>query len=189
MSKKLRLGDVMIGREELQERVQELGEQISRDYRGETIMAVGILKGAVIFMSDLVRALNVECSLEFMTVSSYGGGTQSSGEVRIKKDLDRSIEGENVLIIEDIIDSGHSMRYLKETLSKRGAKSIRICTLLDKPSRRVVEIEPDYSGFTVDDVFTVGYGMDYDKKYRNLPCISYLEEVEDEGEEDGEDDC
>lgn len=184
MGKKLVFGDVMIGKEELQERVQQLGAQISKDYHGESILAICILKGAVLFMSDLGRAINTECKMDFMAVSSYGGSTKSSGVVRIIKDLDGSIEGENLLIIEDIIDSGLTLSYLKEVLQGRKPKSIRICTLLDKPERRVADIVPDYIGFTIENKFIVGYGLDYDQKYRNLPYISYLEEVEDSEEDD-----
>ena len=185
MGKKLVFGDVMIGKEELQERVQQLGAQISKDYHGESVLAICILKGAVLFMSDLVRAINTECKMDFMAVSSYGGSTKSSGVVRILKDLDSPIEGENLLIIEDIIDSGLTLSYLKDVLQQRNPKSIRICTLLDKPERRVSDITPDYVGFTIENKFIVGYGLDYDQKYRNLPYISYLEEVE-EGEDDDE---
>lgn len=179
MGKKLVFGDVMIGKEELQERVQQLGAEISKDYRGESVLAICILKGAVLFMSDLVRAINTECKMDFMAVGSYGGSTKSSGVVRIIKDLDGSIEGENLLIVEDIIDSGLTLSYLKEVLQRRNPKSIRICTLLDKPERRAADIVPDYVGFTIENKFIVGYGLDYDQKYRNLPYISYLEEVED----------
>ena len=184
MGKTFRFGDVMIGKEELQKRIQELGEQISRDYRGESIMAICVLKGAVLFMADLVRAINAECKMDFMDVSSYGGDTKSSGVVKIIKDLDQSIEGENLLIIEDIIDSGRTLFYLREILEKRSPKSIRIATLLDKPDRRAVDLKPDYIGFVVENKFIVGYGLDYDEKYRNLPYISYLEEVEDSEEDE-----
>lgn len=176
MEKKYVFGDVMIGKEELKERVAELGKEISRDYKGESILAICVLKGAVIFMSDLIRELNVETKIDFMAVSSYGASTESTGVVRILKDLDSDIEGENVIIIEDIIDSGLTLKYLKGYLMARNPKSLKICTLLDKPERRVADVKPDYVGFSIENKFIVGYGLDYNQMYRNLPYISYLEE-------------
>jgi hypoxanthine phosphoribosyltransferase len=176
MEKKYVFGDVMIGKEELKERVAELGKEISRDYKGESILAICVLKGAVIFMSDLIRELNVETKIDFMAVSSYGASTESTGVVRILKDLDSDIEGENVIIIEDIIDSGLTLKYLKDYLMARNPKSLKICTLLDKPERRVADVKPDYVGFSIENKFIVGYGLDYNQMYRNLPYISYLEE-------------
>ncbi|MGI6734493.1 MAG: hypoxanthine phosphoribosyltransferase [Anaerovoracaceae bacterium] len=176
MEKKYVFGDVMIGKEELRERVAELGKEISRDYKGESILAICILKGAVIFMSDLIRELNVETKIDFMAVSSYGASTESTGVVRILKDLDSNIEGENVIIVEDIIDSGLTLKYLKEYLLARNPKSLKICTLLDKPERRVADVKADYIGFSIENKFIVGYGLDYNQMYRNLPYISYLEE-------------
>lgn len=175
MEKKYVFGDVMIGKEELKERVAELGKEISRDYKGESILAICVLKGAVIFMSDLIRELNVETKIDFMAVSSYGASTESTGVVRILKDLDSDIEGENVIIIEDIIDSGLTLKYLKDYLMARNPKSLKICTLLDKPERRVADVKPDYVGFSIENKFIVGYGLDYNQMYRNLPYISYLE--------------
>ncbi|HHX13613.1 MAG TPA: hypoxanthine phosphoribosyltransferase [Clostridiales bacterium] len=170
-------GEVLITEEELQNRVRELGEQISHDYEGERIIAICVLKGAVVFMSDLIRTLTVDTMIDFMAVSSYGASTKSTGVVRILKDLDSNIEGENVLIVEDIIDSGLTLKYLKDYLKARKPKSVRICTLLDKPERRSTDIVPDYIGFSVENRFIVGYGLDYNQLYRNLPYISCLEEV------------
>jgi hypoxanthine phosphoribosyltransferase len=176
MSKKYVFGEVMIGKEKLKERVAELGAEISQDYKGESILAICVLKGAVLFMSDLIRELNVDTRIDFMAVSSYGESTKSSGVVRILKDLDSDIEDKNILIVEDIIDSGLTLKYLKEYLISRKPKSLKICTLLDKPERRAADIKADYIGFTVGNKFIVGYGLDYNQMYRNLPYISYLEE-------------
>ena len=175
MEKKYVFGDVMIGKEELRERVAELGKEISRDYKGESILAICILKGAVIFMSDLIRELNVETKIDFMAVSSYGASTESTGVVRILKDLDSNIEGENVIIVEDIIDSGLTLKYLKEYLLARNPKSLRSARFLTS-RRRVADIKADYIGFSSENKFIVGYGLDYNQMYRNLPYISYLEE-------------
>lgn len=169
-------GDVMISKEEISKRVAELGQEISRDYKGESILAICVLKGAVLFMSDLIRELNVETEIDFMAVSSYGASTESTGVVRIMKDLDSNIENKNVLIVEDIIDSGLTLKYLKEYLLARNPKSLKICTLLDKAERRQADVGADYVGFSIENKFIVGYGLDYDQKYRNLPYISYLEE-------------
>lgn len=169
-------GDVMISREEISKKVAELGHEISKDYKGESILAICVLKGAVLFMSDLIRELNVETEIDFMAVSSYGASTESTGVVRILKDLDSNIENKNVLIVEDIIDSGLTLKYLKEYLLARNPKSLKICTLLDKPERRMADIKADYIGFSIENKFIVGYGLDFDQKYRNLPYISYLEE-------------
>ncbi|HPO05133.1 MAG TPA: hypoxanthine phosphoribosyltransferase [Bacillota bacterium] len=176
MEKQYVFGDVMINKEEIKKRVSELGAEISKDYKGESILAICVLKGAVLFMSDLIRELNVETKIDFMAVSSYGASTKSTGVVRILKDLDSNIEGENVIIVEDIIDSGLTLKYLKEYLLARNPKSLKICTLLDKPERRATDIRADYVGFSIENKFIVGYGLDYDQKYRNLPYISYLEE-------------
>ena len=169
-------GDVMIGKEDIAKRVAELGHEISKDYKGESILAICVLKGAVLFMSDLIRELNVETEIDFMAVSSYGASTESTGVVRILKDLDSNIENKNVLIVEDIIDSGLTLKYLKEYLLARSPKSLKICTLLDKPERRMADVKADYIGFSIENKFIVGYGLDFDQKYRNLPYISYLEE-------------
>ena len=168
--------EILISEEQLQAKVKELGAQITKDYAGEEIMLVGILKGSVPFMADLMRAIDLPLTIDFMQVSSYGGETKSSGVVKILKDLDADITGKNILIVEDIIDSGFTLSYLKQYLSNRGCKSMKICTILDKPSRRKVDLIPDYCGFKVDDLFIVGYGLDLDQKYRNLPYISWIKE-------------
>ena len=162
--------------EEIHTRVRELGAQITRDYcdAQETVYCVGILKGAAVFFTDLVRAIDRPVAFDFMIVSSYGDATTSSGQVKILKDLDFSIEGKHVIIIEDIIDSGTTMRYLKQMLMGRHPKSIKICAFLSKPSRRVAPVEIDYLGHEVPDEFLVGYGLDYAEKYRNLPYIGVL---------------
>ena len=166
--------EVLITREQLAQRVKELGKQITEDYKGEQILLVGILKGSVPFMADLMREIDLDIAIDFMSVSSYGSSTKSSGVVRIMKDLDTGIEGKNVLIVEDIIDTGLTLHYLVNYLSGRQPKSLKICSILDKPSRRKVEIEGDYIGFTVEDKYIVGYGLDMDQHYRNLPYISWI---------------
>lgn len=166
----------MITQEQINKRAAEIGRQIEADYRGESVVLVGILRGAVVWMADIMKNVNLDMRIDFMAVSSYGASTKSSGIVKINKDLDTDIEGKNVIIVEDIIDSGITLNYLKGYMENREAKSVRICTLLDKPEGRSVDIDVDYIGFTVDDKFIVGYGLDYDQKYRNLPYISYLEE-------------
>ena len=168
------LAKILFSPEEIGEKVRELGERISRDYAGKDLLVVGILKGAAIFMSDLVRAINIPLNIDFMAVSSYGKSTESSGAVRILKDLDTSIEGRNILIVEDIIDTGLTLKYLTENLTARNPESVRICTFLNKPERRKVEIEADYNGFTIPDEFVVGYGLDFAEKYRNLPYVGIL---------------
>lgn len=152
-------------------RIKELGEQISKDYAGEELHLICVLKGGVFFMCELAKRINVPMSMDFMSVSSYGNNTVSSGIVKIVKDLDEPIEGKNVLIVEDIIDSGNTLHYLVDMLYKRQPKSIRICTLLDKPERRVADVHVDYTGFNIPDEFVLGYGLDYEQKYRNLPFI------------------
>ncbi|MEG1874930.1 MAG: hypoxanthine phosphoribosyltransferase [Angelakisella sp.] len=165
---------VLISREELAEAVKMLGAQITRDYEGHRLMLVGVLKGSVVFLSDLMRAIDLPVSIDFMSVSSYGSGTKTSGVVKIIKDLDRSIEGKDVLIVEDILDSGMTLSYLMGMLRERHPASIRIATLLDKPERRLVDIHPDYTCFTIPDAFVVGYGLDFDEQYRNLPYVGIL---------------
>ena len=169
----------LISEENVDARIRELGEQISKDYAGESVHLVCILKGACIFMCDLAKRIRVPLSMDFMTVSSYGSGTQSSGIVRIKKDLDDPIKGLNVLIVEDIVDSGRTLHYLTEVFKERGCKSVRTCTLLDKPERRVVDLDVDYVGFMIPNQFVVGYGMDYDQRYRDLPFIGVVEFTEE----------
>ena len=165
----------LVSEERVNEKIRELGAQISKDYAGESVHLVCILKGACIFMCELAKRINVPVSMDFMTVSSYGSGTKSSGIVRIKKDLDDPIKELNVLIVEDIVDSGRTLHYLTEVFKERGCKSVRTCTLLDKPERRVVDLKVDYTGFLIPDEFVVGYGMDYDQRYRDLPYIGVVE--------------
>lgn len=165
---------VLITAEEISRRVKELGEEISRDYAGREILVVGVLKGAAIFMADLVRCLTVPVQLDFMAVSSYGASTESSGVVRILKDLEENIEGLDVLLVEDIVDTGLTLNYLRENLLTRNPASLKICTLLDKPSRRKVQVKVDYNGFVIPDEFVVGYGLDYNGRYRNLRDILVL---------------
>ena len=174
--KKYSFEEVLISKEQLAAKVAELGAQISKDYEGEELFLIGIPKGSVPFMADLMRAITLDVEMDFMSVSSYGSGTKSSGVVRILKDLDSDIAGKNVLIVEDIIDSGLTLAYLKEYLAKRNPKSIKIVTMLSKPARRKADLEADYTGFVIDDMFIVGYGLDIDQKYRNLPYISWIKE-------------
>ncbi len=167
---------VLLSEEQLQKRIAEMGKQISEDYRDKNPTMVCILKGAIVFYTDLIRALDIPIALDFMAVSSYGNRTKSSGEVEIRKDLSSSIEGKHVIIVEDIVDSGFTLSYLTRMLKSRGAASISLCTLLDKPSRRApgITLKADYSGFEVANEFVVGYGLDYAEKYRNLPYIGIL---------------
>lgn len=174
------LGTIMLDEETIQRRVDELGAQISADYErefpGEPVICITILKGGAIFASDLLRRLTVDARIDFMAVSSYGSATKSSGVVKIIKDLDTDLAGKNVLILEDIIDSGLTLSYLVENLWNRGPKSIRICAFLNKPARRKTNLKPEYVGFEIENRFIVGYGLDYDEKYRNLPYITCLDE-------------
>lgn len=163
--------DVMISEEEIAKKVEELAKQIEKDYEEEQLLVVGILKGASVFVSDLIRKINLDVNIDFMSVSSYGNGTESSGTVRILKDLDVDIAGKNVLIVEDIIDSGLTLSNLVKELEIRNPKSLKLCTLLDKPERRTSNIPVDYVGFVIEDKFIVGYGIDWAEKYRNLPYI------------------
>ena len=165
---------ILFSQEQLQARVRELGAQITRDYAGKEVAVAAILRGSYIFMADLTRAIELPITVDFMSVSSYGSGTSSSGQVEIKKDLSDPIEGKELLIVEDILDSGNTLYYLSDVLRARKPASIRICTLLDKPDRRAKPIRADYVGFTIPDAFVVGYGLDYDEKYRNLPYIGIL---------------
>ena len=167
------MAKILITKEQIDARVHELAEEINRDYAGEEIILVGILRGSIYFLVDLSRLINSNVYIEFMSVSSYIG-TQSSGEVRINKDITRPLEGKNVLIVEDIIDTGYTLSYLKQILLARKPKSLKVCTLLDKPSRRKVDFQGDYVGFSVPDEFVVGYGLDFNQKYRNFPEIGVL---------------
>jgi hypoxanthine phosphoribosyltransferase len=166
---------VLISEEEVDRKIKELGEQISKDYAGQELHLICVLKGGAFITCELAKRIDVPLSIDFMAVSSYGSETVSSGRVKIIKDLDDSIEGKNVLIVEDIIDSGNTLKYLVDLLNGRKPNSIRICTLLDKPDRRVTEVPVDYVGFQIPDKFVVGYGLDYLQKYRNLPYIGVIE--------------
>ena len=166
---------VLLTEEEVDRRIQEIGDQISKDYEGKQVHLVCVLKGGSFFMCELAKRIAVPVSLDFMSVSSYGSDTKSSGVVKIVKDLDDSIKDKDVLVVEDIVDSGRTLSYLLEMLRDRGPSSLRLCTLLDKPERRVVDVNVDYTGFAIPDEFVVGYGLDYDQKYRNLPYIGIVE--------------
>ena len=165
---------ILLSQQALSQRVEELGEQITRDYAGRQVAVASVLRGSYIFMADLTRAIQLPITVDFMAVSSYGSGTVSSGQVEIKKDLSDPIEGKDLLLVEDILDSGNTLYYLVDVLRARKPASIRICTLLDKPERRAKPIQADYVGFQIPDAFVVGYGLDYDERYRNLPYIGVL---------------
>ena len=169
-----KLNGVMYSAEEIKSKVKELAKQIEKDYAGEELLVVGILKGASVFCADLIREIDLDVRMDFMVVSSYGSSTESSGTVKIIKDLDVDIENKNVLIVEDIIDSGLTLSSLVAALKTRRPKSLKLCTLLDKPERRVKDVKVDYVGFNIPDEFVVGYGLDYDQQYRNLPYIGVL---------------
>ena len=166
---------VLVPEEDVAKRIKELGEQISKDYGGETVYLICILKGSIFFTCELAKRITSPVEIDFMSVSSYGAGTSSSGVVKIGKDLDTTIEGKNVLVVEDIIDSGRTLSYLLQNLKTRNPKSLKLCTLLDKPDRRVCDVKVDYVGFEIPDEFVVGYGLDYAQKYRNLPYIGVVE--------------
>ncbi len=166
---------VLYSEEEVVSRIKEMGEQISRDYEGKSVHLVGILKGATFFACELAKRITVPVTLDFMSVSSYGDSTESSGVVKINKDLDEPLEGKDVLVVEDIVDTGNTLSYLLDNLQKRGSKSVRLCTLLNKPERRIKDVKVDYTGFIIPDEFVVGYGLDYAQKYRNLPYIGIVE--------------
>lgn len=166
---------VLFTEEEVNARIREMGEQISRDYAGKSVHLVGILKGATFFACELAKRIKVPVTIDFMSVSSYGDSTESSGVVKITKDLDEPLEGKDVLVVEDIVDTGNTLSYLLDNLQKRGSSSVRLCTLLNKPERRIKEVDVDYTGFVIPDAFVVGYGLDYAQKYRNLPYIGIVE--------------
>ncbi|MBQ0078349.1 MAG: hypoxanthine phosphoribosyltransferase [Eubacterium sp.] len=168
------VGTVLITEEEINNKAREIGEKITEDFAGEEVLLVGILRGSVPWMAELMKRIDLDVTIDFMACSSYGSGKKTTGQVKINKDLEFDIEGKNVIIVEDIVDSGITLNYLKNYLGNRGAACVRICTLLDKPSGRKVDIHVDYTGFQVEDLFIVGYGLDYDQRYRNLPYISYL---------------
>ena len=165
---------VLFTEEELKQRVKEIARRIDADYAGKEPLLISVLRGSFVFMADLVREITLPCTVDFMAVSSYGGGTTSSGQVKIVKDLSEQIEGKDVLVVEDILDSGNTLSYLLKLLEARHPASIRLCTLLDKPERRTKPVAVQYTGFTIPDEFVVGYGLDYDEKYRNLPYIGIL---------------
>ncbi len=165
---------ILVTVDELDEITTRLGKKISKDYEGEDLLLCGILKGSVVFMADIMRKITIPCSIDFMCVSSYGSDTRSSGAVKIVKDLSQDIAGKNVILIEDILDTGVTLAHLSQMLSVRNPKSLKICTLLDKPERRKSDVRPDYVGKQVPDEFVVGYGLDFDEKYRNLPYIGIL---------------
>ena len=165
---------ILISEEEIAKRVKELGKQLTEDYKGKELLVVGILKGCMLFLSDLVRTIDLPLTLDFMVVSSYGATTKSSGVVRIVKDLEREIEGKDVLIVEDIVDTGLTLSYLVENFKARNPKSVKVCSLLDKPDRRKAQVDIQYIGFKIPDEFVVGYGLDYGENYRNLPFVCVL---------------
>lgn len=166
--------DILINKAKLEKRIEEMGKQIQKDYEGKEIVFIGILKGSVLFMAELAKSIKSSVILDFMDVSSYEG-TESTGKIKINKDIRDSIEGKDVIIVEDIIDTGRTLTYVKEYLKQKNPNSIKIATMLSKPSRRVMELKVDYIGFAIEDKFVVGYGLDYNEKYRNLPYIGYIE--------------
>lgn len=165
---------ILINQSEIKEKVKELGEKITNDYKDKNLMVVGILKGCVVFLSDLIREINLPLTMDFMVVSSYGSSTKSSGVVRIVKDLEKDIAGKDILIVEDIVDTGLTLNYLVDYLKSRNASSVKICTLLEKPDRRKAQVDLEYVGFHIPDEFVVGYGLDYAETYRNLPFVCIL---------------
>ena len=172
----MNVSNTLISQKEIEAKVVEIAKKIEKDYENQELLVVGVLKGAFVFVSDLVRNINLDLSLDFIAVSSYGMSTESSGVVKINKDIEMDLTGKNVIIVEDIIDTGLTLKYIKEYLSGKNAKSVRICTLLDKPSRRKCNVDVDYVGFEIEDLFIVGYGIDCKEKYRNLPYIAYVQE-------------
>ncbi|HEY6695374.1 MAG TPA: hypoxanthine phosphoribosyltransferase [Solirubrobacteraceae bacterium] len=173
------IGEILVQADELQHRIKEMAAEVSRDYEGRDLLLIGVLKGAVFFLSDLMRQLDIPCEVDFMAVASYGSSTDSSGVVRILKDLDAPLEGRNVLIVEDIVDSGLTLQYLMRTLEARGPASIEVCALLTKPERRKVDMPARYVGFEIPDKFAIGYGLDYAERYRNLPYVATLTGIAD----------
>ena len=168
------ISKIIASEEAIEEKIKELAEKINSDYKGKKLTVVGILKGSVIFFADLVRKIETDCQMDFMAASSYGSSAVSSDEIIIKKDLSSDVTGKDVLIIEDILDTGNTLYLLKDYILKKGAASVKICTLFEKPSRHIKPVKADYVGFIVDDLFIVGYGLDYDEKYRNLPYVGVL---------------
>src|ERR1700757_300646 len=170
----MHLGEIVVASDDLQRRVKELARQVSGDYAGRDLLLIGVLKGAIFFLADFMRALDIKCEVDFMAISSYGSSTKSSGVVRILKDLDAAIEGRHVLIVEDIVDSGLTLQYLLRNLAGRKPASLEVCALLTKPSRRKVDLETRYVGFEIPDRFAIGYGLDHAERYRNLPYVAAL---------------
>jgi len=168
------IGEILVQADELQHRIKQMAQDIVRDYEGKDLLLIGVLKGAVLFLADLMRHLDVGCEIDFMAVASYGSATESSGVVRILKDLDAPLEGRHVLIVEDIVDSGLTLQYLLRTLESRSPASLEVCALLTKPSRRTVDLPVRYTGFEIPDKFAIGYGLDYAERYRNLPYVAAL---------------
>jgi hypoxanthine phosphoribosyltransferase len=171
------IGRILVGEDDLDRRIRELGAEISRDYQGKDVLLLGILKGAVLFLSDLVRRIDIPAEVDFMAVASYGGATKSSGVVQILKDLEGPIEGRDVLIVEDIVDTGLTLRYLRDTLQGRNPRSLEVCALLSKPEAQVVQVPVKYVGFEIPNEFVVGYGLDYQQRYRGLPYVGVLNQA------------
>jgi hypoxanthine phosphoribosyltransferase len=169
------IGEILVQADELQHKIKQMGEQITRDYEGKNLLLIGVLKGAVLFLADLMRHLDVTCEIDFMAVSSYGSSTESSGVVRILKDLDAPLEGRHVLVVEDIVDSGLTLQYLLRTLEARGPASLEVCALLTKPERREIDVPVRYIGFEIPNRFVIGYGLDFAERYRNLPYVGVLD--------------
>ena len=165
---------ILLSEDQIKARIAELGRELTADYAGKNPIFIGVLKGVVMFFADMIRAIPLDCQIDFMAVSSYGGGTQSSGKIRIQKDISVDLAGRHVVILEDILDSGLTLSHTAAYLKTKGPASLKICTLLDKPDRRKAEVQADYVGFTIPNLFVVGYGLDYDEKYRNLPYIGIL---------------
>jgi hypoxanthine phosphoribosyltransferase len=176
------IGEILVQPDDLRRKVADLGAEISRDYDGRDLLLVGVLKGAIFFLSDLMRSISIPCEVDFMAVASYGSATDSSGVVRILKDLDAAIEGRNVLIVEDIVDSGLTLQYLLRSLRARGPASVEVCALLTKPERHKIELEARYVGFEIPNRFAIGYGLDHDERYRNLPYVAALQRTSADGD-------
>jgi hypoxanthine phosphoribosyltransferase len=174
------IGEILVQADELQHRIKEMAAEVSRDYADKDLLLIGVLKGAVFFLADLMRHLDIQCEVDFMAVASYGSSTDSSGVVRILKDLDAPLEGRDVLIVEDIVDSGLTLQYLMRTLEARGPRSLEVCALLTKPERRKVDTPARYVGFEIPDKFAIGYGLDYAERYRNLPYVAALTGIADQ---------
>lgn len=168
-------GEILFNEEQIRNRAKELADQITKDYEGEELIVIGTLKGSVLWMCDLLKSINLDTSIDFIKASSYGSSMSSSGVVKIKMDTDMNLYQKNVLIVEDIVDTGRTLTRVVEKLKERNPKSLKVCTMLDKPSRRTTDFEADYIGFKVEDLFVIGYGLDFDQKYRGLPYISYLQ--------------